>query len=77
VRTATLHVNYRTPGEVMDAAAPVIRAVLPDANVPESIRRTGVPVEYGARSDLAEIVAAWEREATEGTAVVIGAPEFA
>lgn len=77
VRTATLRVNYRTPGEVMDAAAPVIRAVLPDANVPESIRRMGVPVEYRARADLAEIVATWEQGTPEGTAVVIGAPEFA
>lgn len=77
VRIATLHVNYRTPGEVMDAAAPVIHAVLPGANVPESIRRTGVPVQYGARADLAEIVAAWERETADGTAVVIGAADFA
>jgi hypothetical protein len=76
-RIARLSVNYRTPGEVMDAAAPVIRAVLPDANVPESIRRTGVPVEYGARSELDDLVTEWERDTTEGTAVVIGAPDFA
>jgi len=71
-----LTVNYRTPGEVMDAAGPVIRSVLPDANVPESIRRTGVPVAYGSRGELEAIVAAWEQENADGTAVVIGEPAF-
>jgi hypothetical protein len=70
-------VNYRTPGEVMDAAGPVIRAVLPDANVPESIRRTGVPVAYGPREELAAVVDAWERDNADGTAVVVGDPSFA
>ncbi|MBM7753917.1 hypothetical protein JOE53_002637 [Microbacterium laevaniformans] len=72
----TLTVNYRTPSEVMDVAGPVIRATLPDANVPASIRSTGVPVSYGSRRDLDAIVDAWERESADGTAVVIGAPAF-
>lgn len=72
----TLTVNYRTPSEVMEAAGPVIRAVLPDANVPESIRRTGVPVAYGSRRDLDAVVEAWERDNADGTAVVIGEPAF-
>ncbi len=38
VRVATLSINYRTPEEVMVEAEPVIRAALPDANVPTSIR---------------------------------------
>lgn len=70
----TLTVNYRTPSEVMDVAGPVIRAALPDANVPASIRSTGVPVSYGSRRDLDAIVDTWERESADGTAVVIGAP---
>lgn len=74
---ATLTVNYRTPREVMDAARPVIRAALPDANVPASIRTTGIPVAYGSRSELRTIVDAWERESADGTAVVIGEPAFA
>src|SRR3954469_24958117 len=41
---ASLSINYRTPQEVMAEAEPVIRAVLPDANVPTSIRSSGVPV---------------------------------
>lgn len=73
----SLRVNYRTPGEVMDAAGPVIRAALPDANVPESIRRTGVPVAYGSREELAAVVDAWERDNADGTAVVVGDPSFA
>lgn len=76
VAVATLTVNYRTPEEVMDAAGPVIRAALPDANVPTSIRRTGIPVRYGPRADLSAVVDAWEAAADEGTAVVVGAPEF-
>ena len=34
----------------MAEAEPVIRAVLPDANVPTSIRSSGVPVEHGSAS---------------------------
>ncbi|MGW9001740.1 hypothetical protein ACWGQZ_30355, partial [Streptomyces koyangensis] len=41
---ASLSINYRTPEEVMAEAEPVIRAALPDANVPTSVRRSGVPV---------------------------------
>ena len=41
VTMARLSINYRTPEEVMAEAAPVIRAVIPDANVPISIRSTG------------------------------------
>ena len=41
---ASLRLNYRTPEEVMAEAEPVIRAALPDANVPTSVRSSGVPV---------------------------------
>ena len=34
ISLASLTINYRTPEEVMAEAEPVIRAVLPDANVP-------------------------------------------
>ena len=44
ISLASLSINYRTPEEVMAEAEPVIRAVLPDANVPVSIRSTGIPV---------------------------------
>ncbi len=71
---ASLTLNYRTPAEGMDAAAPVIRAALPDANVPTSIRSTGVPVRHGARADLDTIVASWLDAHDEGTVCVIGAP---
>ncbi|MCU7726874.1 AAA family ATPase [Actinoplanes sp. KI2] len=79
VDVATLTINYRTPSEVMAEAEPVIRAVLPDANVPASIRSNGIPVHRGARSELTGIVDAWlaEHAHGEGIACVIGDPAFA
>ncbi|HVQ94185.1 MAG TPA: RNA polymerase recycling motor ATPase HelR, partial [Mycobacteriales bacterium] len=52
VNLATLRINYRTPQAVMAEAEPVIRAVLPDANVPTSIRSTDVPVVHGSAAEL-------------------------
>ena len=43
VELASSSINYRTPEEVMAEAEPVIRAALPDANVPTSIRSSGSP----------------------------------
>ncbi len=74
VREMTLTVNYRTPQEVMAAAEPVIRAVIPDAVVPTSVRATGIPVRHGAIEQLDGIVDAWLATHDEGTAAVIGMP---
>ncbi|MDT0278311.1 RNA polymerase recycling motor ATPase HelR [Blastococcus goldschmidtiae] len=76
VRLASLTVNYRTPAEVMAEAEPVIRAVLPEANVPTSIRSSGVPVLHGVVSDRDAVVDAWLAEHAEGVACVIGDPTF-
>ncbi|MEU2394674.1 RNA polymerase recycling motor ATPase HelR [Streptomyces sp. NPDC007369] len=76
ISLAPLTVNYRTPQEIMAEAEPVIRAALPDANVPTSVRSGGVPVVYGAVSDLDSVLEAWLAEHAEGTACVIGAPAF-
>ena len=76
IRLATLSINYRTPQEVMAEAEPVIRAVLPDANVPTSIRSTGVPVVHGSASDLGSILDTWLAAHAEGIACVIGDPTF-
>jgi hypothetical protein len=76
IKLASLNINYRTPEEIMAEAEPVIRAVLPDANVPTSIRSTGVPVLHGAASDLDSILAAWLAEHADGIACVIGDPAF-
>ena len=73
---ASLSVNYRTPEEVMAEAEPEIRAVLPDANVPTSIRSTGVPVIHGSASDLRSILDTWLAEHAEGIGCVIGDPTF-
>jgi hypothetical protein len=69
---ATLQVNYRTPQEVMAEAEPVIRAVIPDANVPTSIRGTGVPVRYGSVDELDAVLDAWGVQRADGIACVIG-----
>lgn len=73
---ASLSINYRTPEEVMIEAEPVIRAALPDANVPTSIRSNGVPVVHGSVDELRTIVDSWLAENTEGIACVIGDPAF-
>ncbi|MGV9426714.1 RNA polymerase recycling motor ATPase HelR [Streptomyces sp. NPDC003656] len=73
---ASLSINYRTPEEVMAEAEPVIRAALPDANVPVSVRSNGIPVTYGAVSELEKILNDWLAGHAEGTACVIGDPGF-
>ena len=76
VTLASLSINYRTPEEVMAEAEPVIRAALPDANVPVSIRRSGIPVGHGPVSDLDLVVRTWLAGHAEGIGAVIGAPGF-
>jgi hypothetical protein len=76
VNLASLSINYRTPEEVMAEAEPVIRAVLPDANVPVSIRSTGVPVGHGPVSELGPVLDTWLAGHAEGIACVIGDPAF-
>lgn len=71
IEVASLSINYRTPEEVMAQAEPVIRAVLPDANVPTSIRSSGVPVVHGSVAELNRVLADWLAEHPEGTAAVI------
>ena len=69
---ASLSINYRTPEEVMTEAEPAIRAVLPDANVPVSIRSSGVPVVHGPVADLESVLGTWLAAHADGTACVIG-----
>ncbi|EIV92495.1 RNA polymerase recycling motor ATPase HelR [Frankia sp. QA3] len=72
ITLASLSINYRTPEEVMAQAEPVIRAVLPDANVPTSIRSSGVPVVHGSASELGSILDTWLAAQADGIACVIG-----
>jgi DNA helicase IV len=76
ITLAGLSINYRTPEEVMTEAEPVIRAVLPDANVPTSIRSGGVPVVHGSAGDLGSVLDAWLAAHAEGIGCVIGGPRF-
>ncbi|MGW4791244.1 RNA polymerase recycling motor ATPase HelR [Nonomuraea sp. NPDC004297] len=76
VELAALSINYRTPEEIMAEAEPVIRAALPDANVPTSIRESGIPVVRGGVSELGPILDDWLAAHTDGVACVIGDPAF-
>ena len=73
---ASLSINYRTPAEVMAEAEPVIRAAIPDANVPTSIRSSGVPVVHGPSSELGAVLDTWLAAHADGIACVIGDPAF-
>jgi hypothetical protein len=57
---------------VMAEAEPVIRAALPGANVPTSVRESGIPVLRSPVADLEVVLRCWLDEHAEGTAVVVG-----
>jgi hypothetical protein len=73
VELASLSINYRTPAEVRAEAEPVIRSVLSDANVPTSVRTTGVPVEHRRVWELGAILDAWRDKRSDGVACVVSA----
>ncbi len=75
VEVATLHLNYRTPSEIMREAEPVIRAVLPDANVPTSIRETGIAVRHAGLAALDGTVDGWLAAHPEGIVGVLAAAD--
>ncbi|MFF7793878.1 HelD family protein [Streptomyces sp. NPDC007991] len=68
-----LGVNYRTPAEIMDVAAAVVRAEHPDFEPPSSVRSTGVHPWARATDDLPGAVAKAVGELTpaEGRLAVI------
>ncbi|ATL25243.1 RNA polymerase recycling motor ATPase HelR [Streptomyces formicae] len=76
VEMASLSINYRTPQEVMAEAEPAIRAVLPDANVPTSIRGSGIPVVHGSLAERDAVLKTWLAANDDGIACVIGDPSF-
>ncbi|WP_079051543.1 HelD family protein [Streptomyces curacoi] len=68
-----LGVNYRTPAEIMELAAAVVRAENPDFEPPSSVRSTGVRPWVRATDDLPAAVAEAVEELTptEGRLAVI------
>jgi len=72
----TLTVNYRTPAEIMQAAAAVLATYAPDHRPPESVRETGEqPWERTVpAADLAGVVAA-ERARLDGGTLAVIVPE--
>ncbi|WP_345630342.1 HelD family protein [Streptomyces thinghirensis] len=73
-----LGVNYRTPAEIMDVAAAVVRAEEPSFAPPSSVRSTGVRPWVRATGDLPAAVAEAARELTpeEGRLAVIAPREL-
>ncbi|MEU3733445.1 ATP-dependent DNA helicase [Streptomyces sp. NPDC033538] len=73
-----LGVNYRTPAEIMDVAAAVVRAGDPEFEPPSSVRSTGVRPWIRATGDLPAAVAEAARELTpeEGRLAVIAPREL-
>ncbi|MFI1565557.1 HelD family protein [Streptomyces sp. NPDC020490] len=73
-----LGVNYRTPAEIMELAAAVVRAEDPDFAPPSSVRSTGVRPWIRATADLPGAVAEAVRELTpaEGRLAVIAPREL-
>ncbi|WP_224300363.1 HelD family protein [Streptomyces olivaceus] len=73
-----LGVNYRTPAEIMDLAASVVRADDPDFAPPSSVRSTGVRPWIRATGDLPAAVAGAARELIpdEGRLAVIAPREL-
>jgi hypothetical protein len=49
---------------------------VPDASVPTSVRRSGVPIVHGPTSDLGSILDTWLAAHADGIACVIGDPTF-
>ncbi|NJC23996.1 hypothetical protein BJ994_003072 [Arthrobacter pigmenti] len=76
VAVSSLTVNYRTPVEVMAEAEPVIRAAVPDANVPMSVRSNGIPVMQGHVAELGTVLEEWLAAHPVGIACVIGSSTF-
>lgn len=74
-RLAHLGLNYRTPSEIMDAAAEALHEACPGAPVPLSIRSTGVPVRHARLEDLSEELEAWLGSHAQGTVGVLGAEQ--
>ena len=76
VDVATLTVNYRTPAAVMAEAERALRAALPDAQVPTSVRVAEDSVVHGRADDLDRVLHRWLARTPDGVACVIGDPAF-
>lgn len=71
VRGVTLSLNYRTPREIMEVAAPLLREALPEANIPVAVRESGIPVHRGRTDELLPLLERWLVAHEEGTVCVI------
>lgn len=76
IRQSSLTINFRTPEEIMAVAEPVIRAAMPEANVPTSVRSNGIPVAYAAATARDAILREWLDGHADGVACIIGDPGY-
>ena len=76
IRQSSLTINFRTPEEIMAVAEPVIRAAIPEANVPTSVRSNGIPVAYAVATTRDAILTEWLDGHADGVACIIGDPGF-
>jgi hypothetical protein len=60
----------------MVEAEQMIRTAIPDANVPTSIRSTGIPVRHGLVSQLPAVVGDWLATHPHGIGCVVGDPAY-
>lgn len=71
-----LKVNYRSTAQIMEVAAEQVREQIPHANIPESLRTNGEPVHFALPDQLSPLLEQWLSTHPEGTAAVIGHPNF-
>jgi RecA/RadA recombinase len=81
-RSFHMDTNYRNAREIFDYAAKVVRAQVPDADIPDAVRETGVwPVELTASPDRLVAVAMEAVEAllgeVEGSIAVVAPTRYA
>ena len=73
--------NYRNAREIFDYAAAVVRTEVPDADIPEAVRETGIPPREGSLGELAVDAVAAEvarlGEEVDGTIAVITPRRYA
>lgn len=70
VEEVHLRINYRTPAEMTNEARLMIREVIPYANVPRSIRQSGVPVRHVRTGGVHSLISAWLASRSEGIVCV-------
>ncbi|QNH95922.1 HelD family protein [Corynebacterium anserum] len=70
-----LTVNYRTPKDIADIAAQLLKDIAPEQPAPLALRDSGTGVTYCARSHLLKAVAHAQKRADHGMIGILFAPD--